>query len=131
VSKYASRKADNLVDLAKARRKATTKAFNDPNRKQGFARVPENMFIHFGRGAADRLLLVLLMRSGLVTTGRNGGWIALPQAALQQIALADRWRRGNAVHSLVARGVLETRKASPGAALEYRLRPVDQWQTKS
>ena len=134
-SRYAIRGNNNLVvDLAKARRRAATKAVHQPNRKLGFARVFEDAFLPLATLVGDHalgLVLMLMMRSGLTSTQRNEGWIALPQTTLNQIDLSNRWRRNKAVSRLVARGVLETRRASLGAALEYRLRPMDQWQTKS
>ena len=63
-SKYASRSPIGM------RKKAATKASNQPNRKQGFARVTEDMFQPFTvfGGSAAGLVLVLLQRSGLRDT---------------------------------------------------------------
>jgi hypothetical protein len=132
-SKYASQRTDKVVDLAKVRRRAATRAFNQSDRKLGFARVSEDEFGPLASLAGDLslgLILTLRMRSGLTTTKHNEGWIALPQAALQQVGLSSRWRRGRVVRRLVACGVLEIRRPSPGAASEYRLLPKEQWQLR-
>jgi hypothetical protein len=110
-------------------RKSATRALNRSSRREGFARVTQNMFPPLTEiwDPAIGLMLTLVQRSGLRSTRRGGGWTALPQTVFQQIGLADRRRRGEAVQRLVGRGVLETRTSSKGAALEYRLRPVAQW----
>ena len=72
-------------------------------------------------------VLLLLMRSGLTSTKRQEGWVSLPKVAFQQIGLGDRFKRKDASRRLVRVGVVETRRPGPGASLEYRLLPVEQW----
>jgi hypothetical protein len=119
-SKYASRSPQGVL------KKGLTRTAAKPDRKQGFAQVTEDMFPQFR--PRDRLLLLILMRSGLVTTRRNGGWVQLPDVVIQPIGLLRRNRRSETVRHWVAAGVLETRLPGPGKALEYRLLPVAQWR---
>ena len=126
-AKYAARSQGNLVDLAKARRQAAAKAPKQP--KVRYARVTEDMFpaLTHMPGPSVGLVLLLLMRSGLTSTKRQEGWVSLPKVAFQQIGLGDRFKRKDASRRLVRVGVVETRRPGPGASLEYRLLPVEQW----
>jgi hypothetical protein len=119
-SKYASRSPQGVL------RKTVTRTAIKPDRRQGFARVTENMLPRFN--LRDQLFLSVLMRSGLASSRRNSGWVQLPDVVLQQIGLVDRSIRSRIVRRLIAEGVLETRQPDPGKALEYRVRPVSNWR---
>jgi hypothetical protein len=110
-------------------RKTSTRTFQRPNRRQGFARITEDMFLPLSkhRGPAVMLVVVLVQRSNLRLTRSNGGWTQLPAIVLEQVGLSDRRRRAEAVKALVAQDVLETRTTGKGKALEYRLQPVTRW----
>ena len=122
-SQYAKRSAGGR------RRKAVSEALARPNRKQCFARVPEDMFSPLVTlyGPSLGLVLALVMRARLASTRRNAGWITLPATTLAVLGLAERRSRAGVVKRLVARGMLETRSPGPGLALEYRLHLVEQW----
>jgi hypothetical protein len=123
-SKYAvRRKPDNVVRLPEVRQKvvARNETATTGGRKPLYAYVPEAMFGLFD--PRDGFLLVLLMRARLSRTRRNDGWIKVPATAFEKIGLANRFSRASIVRRLAADGVLETRRPTPGAALEYRLRP--------
>jgi hypothetical protein len=122
-SKFAERSAGGR------RRKAVSETLARPNRKQCFARVPEDMFspLVMLYGPSLGLVMALVMRARLADTRRSAGWVTLPSTMLAVLGLAERRARAGVVKRLVARGMLETRSPGPGMALEYRLHPVEQW----
>jgi hypothetical protein len=121
-SKYAKRSEVGV------RKRAASRSLAYPRRKQHFARVTEDMFAPLIRlyGPSLGMHLALVMRASLPGTRRNGGWIVLPAVILTAIG-ANRQARARIVKRLVVQRVIVTRQASPGAALEYRLCPVEQW----
>jgi hypothetical protein len=114
---------------ASQRRKAAAKAFRKPDRRQGFARITEDMVPLIARiaGPATGLLLTMVQWSSKRFAQHNDGWVQLPAVVLGTIGLSDRRRRSVAVNTLVRLHALETRTTGYGKALEYRLLPVARW----
>jgi hypothetical protein len=118
------------LDKADARAKMVRVACINAVPKRGFARITEDMIPLMGSlgGPAVVLWMVCIMYSGRRRTIRAEGWMKLPGVVWQQVGLGDRAQRARATKRLIARDLVETRQATPGSALEYRLRPFALWK---